>query len=427
MTLPRQLRTSSVPEKDEFYSALVERCVDTVVRTLGKEHIRALLMIGAPARSEVTVVETPEGLYSLSDIDLVCACRPGADLASLKRKLAPAMSDLNRDIEGVCAGADVALKSETQLAEPRPLISNFEMIRSPVVVWGDERIGSTLGDIDVADVQMTESLVLVHNRITEKLLVRLPDGTGAPSYVEALTSLYGTAKMVLDSITAYLFLRNNVPTSFVDRVDYFLGDVLERPESRRLKSNLAPYLEALPAWARFKTTGDLSGVVEHVGDGVSAGDIAALARNAWSRYTQYAELLWRAVLSDVARVDASERNLVQIGRIYQRLEKAPRSVGRAVRMLRGGRAPKGLFSARRTLLRSPLGSPRLLAYLTAVVTYLSYSDSVDWKTADRMIVRYCPFVLPRGYRALSPDAKRSAVTQQIRLLHHGVLLGRKAG
>ena len=425
--MPLSLRTSTVPEKDQFYSELVERCIAVVVDTLGRESIRALLMIGAPARSEVTVVEIPGGYYSLSDIDLVCACRYGTNLQSLRGKLAPAMAALNRELSSACTGADVAMKSEVELAEPRPLISTYEMIRSPVVVWGDDRVVTALGDIDIADVHNTESLVLMHNRVTEKLLVRLHAGGETPSIVAALECLYGTAKMVLDSITAYLFLRNNVPTGFADRVGFFLSDVIRRPESARLKEGLEGFLDELPAWARFKTTGDLSGIATIHGRTAGDGDLVPLAREVWDRYTGYAEVFWRAILSDVARADAMECDLVRIGRIYQRLEKPPRSVGRAFRMLERGRAPEGLFSTPRMLLRSPLGSPRLLAYLTAVVTYLSYSDSVDWDCADRMILRYCPFALPSGYRSLTAEEKREAIIRALRLLHHGVLLGRKVG
>ncbi|MCK4511958.1 hypothetical protein KAW64_09475, partial [bacterium] len=247
--MPLPLRTSAVPAKDRFYSELVERCAAVVVDTLGRESIRAVLMIGAPARSEVTVVEAPDGYYSLSDIDLVCACRHGTNLESLRGKLAPAMSSLNRELSGACTGVDVAMKSEVQLAEPWPLISTFEMVRSPVVVWGDDRIVSALGDVDIADVPNTESLTLMHNRITEQLLRRPPDDPGERPFLSSLLSLYGTAKLVLDSITAHLFIRNNVPPGFADRVEFFLSDVIERPEAARLKKELGEFLDELPAWA----------------------------------------------------------------------------------------------------------------------------------------------------------------------------------
>ncbi|MCK4410088.1 MAG: hypothetical protein KAW67_08385, partial [Candidatus Eisenbacteria sp.] len=240
-----------------------------------------------------------------------------------------------------------------------------------------------------------------------------------------LVCLYGTAKMILDSITAYLFLRNNVPTGFTDRVDYFLSDVLERPESLKLKTRLRDYLDELPAWARFKTTGDLSALATALGRTPGNSDLVPLAKEAWERYTGYAEVFWRAILSDVSKDDATECDLVGIGRIYERLERSPRSVVRAFKMLKRGRAPKGLFSTPRTLWRSRLGSPRLLAYLTASITYLSFSHSVDWDRVDRMILRYCPFALPSGYRSFTTDEKREAVIKQLRLLHHGVLLGRK--
>ncbi len=423
--MPPPLRTSTVPEKDRFYSELVERCVAVVVDTLGRESIRAILMIGAPARSEVTVVEAPDGYYSLSDIDLVCACRYGTNLESLRGKLAPAVSALNREMKGACTGVDVAMKSEVQLAEPRPLISTFEMVRSPVVVWGDDRIVSALGDIDIPDVPNTESLTLMHNRITEELLLRPTDVPEERPFLSSLLSLYGTAKLVLDSITAHLFIRSNVPTGFADRVEFFLSDVIKRPESARLKEELGDFLGDMPAWAVFKTAGDLEALVARLGGTTEPADVDRLARDVWSRYIRYAEVFWRDILGDVTRTDAMDVSIHRIGRLYQKLESPPRSAFRARGMLQPGRAPEGLFPTLGTYYRARLGSPKVLAYLTAVVTYLSYSDSVEWNRVAALIRRYCPFGLPREFASMGANEQRAVLVQRLRLFHHSVLLGRK--
>ena len=423
--MPLPLRTSTVPEKDQFYAALVERCVAVVVDTLGPESIRAVLMIGAPARSEVTVVKVPDGYYSLSDIDLVCVCRTGTDTESLRWKLAPAISSLNAELLGVCTGADVAMKSEVQLAEPTPLISTYEMIRSPVVVWGDTRIVSALGEIDIADVPNTESLTLLHNRITEELLLRPTGVVGERPFLSSLASLYGTAKLVLDSITAHLFIRNNVPSGFADRIDFFLSDVIRRPESARLKEELGDFLGDMPAWAVFKTTGDLDALAARLGGTMEPADIDRLARDMWSRYIRYAEVLWRDILGDVTRTAARDVSIDQVGRLYQKLESVPRGVVRARRMLLPGRAPEGLFPTLGTYYRARLGSPRVLAYLTAVATYLSYSSSVEWSQVAGLIRRYCPFRLPRGFASMGTDEQRDVLVERLGLFHHSVLLGRK--
>ena len=425
--MPPPLRTSTVPEKDQFYVQLVEKCSAVVVDTLGRDSIRALLMIGAPARSEVTVVEVPGGHYSLSDVDLVCVCRHGTSTESLRRKLAPAMSALNRELAGVCTGADIAVKSEVQLAEPKPLISTYEMIRSPVVVWGDDRIVTALGDVDIADIPNTESLTLMHNRITEELLLRPTGVIGERPFLSSLSSLYGTAKLVLDSITAHLFIRNNVPTGFADRVSFFLSDVIRRPESAGLREELDDFLDELPAWAAFKTTGDLGAFVARIGGTTEPADVDRLARDMWTRYIRYAEVFWRDILGDVTRTDATEVSIDRIGRLYQKLENLPRSAVRARRILQPGRAPEGLFPRFGTFYRARLGSPRTLAYLTAAVTYLSFSDSVEWTRVAKLIRRYCPFRLPRGFASMGADEQRAVLVERLGLFHHSVLLGRKGG
>jgi len=415
-----------VPEKDCFYSELVEKCTRVIVDVLGRNSIRALLMIGAPARSEVTVVETPDGLYSLSDIDLVCVCPDGSDMELLGRKLGPAVSALNRDLSPVCTGVDVALKSEAQLAAPAPLISTYELVRSPVVVWGDERTVSALGDVDIADVPNTESLTLMHNRMTEELLLRPPTRASEDRLLlSSLLSIYGTAKLILDSITSHLFIMNSVPTGFGDRVEFFLSDVVRRPESSHLREGLGDFLEELPAWATFKTTGDLGALAEMLGTTNEPADIERLSRDVWNRYIGFAEVFWRDILGDVTRTDAADISVEKMSRLYRKLESLPRSAVRTYRMLRPGRAPAGLFSGLGTYYRARLASPRALAYLTAVLTYLSFSDSVDWSRIVGTVRTCCPFDLPRGFASMGADEQRSVITERLRLFHNSVLLGRR--
>lgn len=423
--MPLPLRTSTVPEKDRFYSELVEKSITAVIDAVGPDNVRALLMIGAPARSEVTVVDVPGGHYSLSDIDLVCACRSGADIESLEHRLAPAMSALNRDLASVCTGVDVAVKGEEQFTEPSPLISTYEMIRSPVVVWGDERIVSSLGYVDIADIPNTESLTLIHNRMTEELLLRPRETTGERSLMSSVSSLYGTAKLVLDSVTAHLFIWNNVPTGFADRVEFFLSDVVRRPDSARLREGLEDYLGELPAWAVFKTTGDLGALASVFGTTTEPADVDRLARDMWNRYIGYGEVFWRDILGDVTRTDAAGIDIYQIGRLYRKLESFPRSAVRAHRMLRRGVAPDGLFPTLGTYSRARFGSPKTLAYLTAMLTYMSYSDSVDWDRVVGLVRRTCPFTLPGGFSSMGADEQRTVITERLQLFHHSVLLGRR--
>jgi hypothetical protein len=419
-------KTSTVPEKESFYSSLLERCVSTVVEAVGEENIRGVLMIGAPARSEATVIELPRGMYSLSDVDLICACRAGTDPAYLRPKLVDAVARLNREIGTVCSGVDVSMKTEDQLTGPAPAIANYELVRSPVAVWGDERVTSTLGDVDIADVPGEESLKLIHNRMLEELLAGKGPRTTDDEWLGPILNIYATAKLVLDSITAYLFLRNNVPTSFTDRVRYFVDDVLERRESEGLRDALAGHIESLPSWALFKTTGSLDGLVSHFGPAGTPSDLERMARTTWDSTIGYAEVLWRAVLTDVSRIDVAGLGMEKIGGVFERLESFPRSFVRAFRMLRSGRAD-GILSPLGTLSRARLASPRLLVYFVAVAIYLSYSESVEWGDARRLVLKYGPFNLGPGASRLSDDDMRAILTERIAEYHHAVLLGRKGG
>ena len=89
--MERPYRTSSVPEKDDFYRSLVERCASAIVGSVGEKNLEAILLGGAPARGEATVIDGTEGLYSLSDIDLGLEFRTGPRRRALRlrRRLCP--------------------------------------------------------------------------------------------------------------------------------------------------------------------------------------------------------------------------------------------------------------------------------------------------------------------------------------------------
>ena len=144
--------------------------------------------------------------------------------------------------------------------------------------WGDDQPRPEPRveiEIDIADVPNTESLTLAHNRITEELLLRPSGDHPQRPYLSSLSSLYGTAKMVLDCITAHLFIRNSVPTGFADRVGFFLSDVVKRPESAPLREGLVEFLDELPAWAVFKTTGDIGALAAEFGFTTDPADVDA--------------------------------------------------------------------------------------------------------------------------------------------------------
>jgi hypothetical protein len=417
------VETSPDPEKSAFYAGLVEACVAGITAKAGKNSVRALLMIGAPSRGEATVTATPSGLFSLSDIDLVCVPAPGADVSALREQMREAVLNLNAELNGRCAGVDVSVKTGEQLSSPAPAIATYEMARSPVVVWGDEGAASLLKPIAIADIPATDSLVLLHNRMIEELL-RGPDWQGRGREPMApLFSLYTTAKLVLDAITAYLVLTGDVPVRFGDRVARFMDDRLTREDARALSRALEPYLSEIPDWAAFKASGDASALVSRLG--ASAGDMSALADECWDGYIDYAGAFLRCILGRVVGRDLARSGVEELAAAYGRVESLPRRLVRARRTLGPGSAGGELYSPARVWAGSRLGSPRLLSYLTGVLVYMSYSEDADWATTDRLLNRYSPFALPSDFGRMTKNEKRAYLIEKIALLHERVLLGRK--
>jgi hypothetical protein len=416
--------TSPVPAKDVFYRRLVDRCREKIVEELGAERLLAILMIGAPARGEATVVMSPDGLLSLSDIDLVCVERPSGNHAALAAKLAFTVRSLNDELRQLCAGVDASLKTIDHVAGSSELIANYEMLLSPAVVWGDEGVLSSLPEPDISAVAPLESLVLIHNRIVEEILLAPTLAQSDLGDRDALAAIYRSAKLALDAVTAFLYLGESVPASYRDRVEAFTGAVAVSPGSARLAEKLGAFRDDLPAWGALKTEGDFTRLAECLGG--RPDDPGELARRAWRRLAGPAEALWRAVLGGVLGEDLMEAGLPAVARRYSRLESPARKTVRALKALRPGAAPRGLFSPSRVLSRSTFASPRLLGHLTGVLAYLEAAGAGDEEWLAGAVIEYCPFTLPPDLESAGREERRRIVVERLALFHETILLGRTA-
>lgn len=432
----------------EFYASLVDRCVQDLLEALGERNLDAILMIGAPARGEATVVETPGGHWSLSDIDLVCLSDPGAELAGMRDRLASWVTRANQELAGSCTGLDASVKARGSRAQVYPLITNFEMLRSPVVLWGDESVLGELPTIRIEDVPAWDSLVLFHNRVVEQVLLsrklathegRERPGDESLEFREALTLLYTSGKFLMDAVTAFLFLERNVPETYVDRAHAFIEDALSRPENGRLRSAISEYSPDIEAWARFKASGDLSDLaslseadesdnarrIDATEVRWESSDLTGLARASFARYASCADIMWRAILGRVVGVDAMELEPGRVVSLYSRLETLPRKAVRALKALRFPTGRAGLFAAPRVLRRATFASPRELAYLTAVLAYLSFSGETCASLFDTHADRFCPFEVPSGFARLPLARKRELIIDRLSLFHASFLRGRE--
>ena len=424
--MPTTLRATTSDEKNAFYWSIADRSVRTVVETLGEGAVDAVLMIGAPTRSEATVVETNRGLYSLSDVDLILVGKDDADSAELKKRLAEPLAALNSEYSGSCTGIDVAVKKRHHLASPYPIIANYEMFRSPVVLWGNENVRDSFGGVSIEDIPEIESLVLLHNRTVEELLLCRSVEQPTGDYLTTVQILYRTAKLALDLVTAFLFLQRDVPTKYTERVELFVDDFLERPGFEHLKRSLSGYEGELRAWAHFKATADLAALAGCFDRTVDRDDLSALARSLWFRYICYVEVFWKTILGSVAHRDLTDADVTAAARAYSGLETLPMRIARTLKVLRTEEYPDDLFSRARMLTRWRFASPVPLGHLTAVLAYLRFSDSIERNRLDVAVERYCPFALPAGFRELAEDGKREILLNRLGLFHETVLLGRAA-
>jgi len=422
--------------KHEFFANIVERCADAVWTAVGESCV-ALFTTGAPSRGEATIVETQAGLYSLSDVDLVCIARPGADLAAVRAAAARSVAGLNSELSSVCAGVDAAVKPHGHAAHLPAFISNYELVRTPVLLRGDGAAEDLLGTVNIEEIPDDDALRFVHNRCIEQLLAGRAAKTDA-SELGALRSHYTTAKLMLDLVTAFLFIRHHVPIGYAERVHVFVDDYCERPAFGALAEEVDPFLAELQHWADFKVTGDTRRLRSSLSVDALAGRHAA----------PFALMMWKRILGDALGEDLSLASLPKaIDRLAAR-EGPIRSAARSIKTLRS-HTRRSLYPAGRVLKGALRASPNARAYVTGLLLFFSGLGSEagtsvadlekhhhhagpvggptlraprEWTRAA--LTRYAPFSLPADFSASTDAEMRSYLLSRLARFHEEVLLGR---
>ncbi len=439
--------------KHEFFAGIVERCADAVWSAVGDSRATALFMTGAPSRGEATIVETSNGLYSLSDVDLVCIARPDVDLGAARTDAARAVARLNRELEGVCVGADATVKPHGFAGQLPALISNYELVRTPELLRGDRAAAELLGSVSIDEIPTDDALRFVHNRCIEQLLAGRDGGddtadvaspAGPPgaartaSELDTLRSYYSTAKLMLDLVTAFLFVRRHVPVGYAERVRLFIDDYCERPEFGALAEEIDPFLEELPAWAGFKTTGDTRGLRDSLSEDALAGAHAA----------PFALMMWKRTLGDVLGEDLSLASLPKAIDRLAAMEGPVRSAARSARTIQSS-ARRSLYPTSVVLRGALHASPNARAYITGLLLFFSGLGSpAGASVADierhhhhagpiggptlraprewtrEALSRYAPFSLPAGLSSTTDEEMRRILLCRLARFHEEVLLGR---
>lgn len=408
-----------------FYRTLVDGCVRGVAAALGDGEAEAMLLIGAPTRGEPTVVDAASGPYSLSDVDLACVVRDGADLSAARARARRWVVEANNELASACAGVDVNVRRRSELSRLRPLISTFEMLRSPTVVWGDPSVLDGVPGIPIEDIPAWDSLRLAHNRLVEGALLHRRLSRPPGDLRDALSTLYAVGKLTLDAVTAFLFLERDVPERYADRVRVFGERICRLPDAHPVRSEGARRLPDLEALARFKATGETAALARSLGVDEDAPGLAAAARTRLREHTGLVHALWQFALARVAGTDRAGPDLRTAAALYSKLETLPRKAGRTLRMLRSPAGRAGLFSIPRAAALAPVASPRELTYLTAVAVYLRMGGGSPDSEVWPLVRRYCPLALPRGFWQMETAERQDVLLDRLDTFLRSVLHGRE--
>ena len=243
---------------------------------------------------------------------------------------------------------------------------------------------------------------------------------------------------MLDLVTAFLFVRRHVPVGYAERVRLFIDDYCERAEFGALAEEIDPFLEELPLWAEFKTTGDTRRLRDSLSADTLAGEHAA----------PFALMMWKRVLGDVLGEDLSLASLPKSIDRLAAMEGPVRSVARSFKMIRSG-TRRSLYPAGVVLRDALHASPNARAYITGLLLFFSGLGSAagpciadiekhehhagpvggptlraprEW--TREALTRYAPFSLPADLSSKTDEEMRGLLLSRLARFHEEVLLGR---
>ncbi len=421
----QKIHASDDSRANAFYNQLVKEVVEDFFGRYEEKDFTALILKGAPARHEATVVELEHVPFSLSDMEFIAVVKP-EKRADASFSIREWERTINERLQDKSTGVDVIVRTEEQLRTLPHVISVYETAQSPALIWGEPEVLRSLPQFEPCDIPFMDCLTYFHNRIVEQFLV-YPSLKEIPDDMKRrLTMLYRTSKLVLDLATAYLYVEGGAPLQYSERVEAF-ERISSRQKDEKFEHLRPDFLARLKLWVDFKLHGEPEKIYEFYGCDNQAHAFEPLIRKIWFESIAYAEWFWKWFLRKRGFAIKESAKPADLTACYFRLESYPRKVVRWIKTLRHPNVRSRWFSWRRILRLSGKASPRLLVYLSAITAFLSCSETKDSEQYRDIAGRYCPMDLPDDYTTSSAEQQILYVCERLENFYRAVILNRLTG
>lgn len=419
------IKASDISFINDFYNKMLEVVVEDLFSVLKAEEVIAVMLKGAPARSEATVVELDSGLFSLSDVDLIIVSEP-AKLSAIRTALSHWKQKINQQLADRISGIDADVITPAELSNPPCLINTYECSLAPTVLWGNREVTRRCSCFSLADISPIESFILFHNRVLEQFLVfkDLKEFPDKPHH--QVTLLYRTGKLLLDLVTAFLYQEYNAPLKYKERVKVFT-EIITGTKYSLFNSIRQEFCARLELWLNFKLNGNWKNIFRFYNAQLTPPDFYELVKNVWQDSIRWIEPFWRMQLKNLGFKRTETAGMPELVKCYLKLESLPRKIVRWAKTLRHPNIHRDWFSTGRTIRLLTAASPRYLVYLTSLLSYLRSGEEYasDNKFLSMIIQKYFPMRMPVNYSLLSADEKLNYLSRFFSFFYQAVLLNRR--
>ncbi len=416
------IATTDQPQGNAFYKETLDKVVDSFLTAIPSRKIMALLLKGAPARGDATVVQLDASFFSLSDIDFIAVVNeePTPELLKTVREWE---QTINHRFKERISGIDVSVMPRQRLGELPHTIATYETALSPAVIWGDTEVETLLPRFPINEIPMIDCLTYFHNRVLEQFLMyrmlrHFPDNPRRHYLL-----LYKTGKLILDLATAFLYTERNAPPSYAGRVKTFTR-IISSPTYRFFATIRDSFLDRLNLWLDFKHRGDLEPVFHFYNLPNSDESIKELVSSLWYESIDWIFPFWKHIFQRMGFDVKTSTSWQEISRLYTSIESLPRKGARWLKILRHPNVEARWFPLSRIARSGTRAGPRLLIYRTAVLSYLSCSPDFASPEIEKTIISSFPMRGAGTSREIDEEHRLEYIAESLYLFYCAVILNR---
>ncbi len=342
------IKTSDISFINNFYNKILAVVVEDLFSVIKAEEVIAVMLKGAPARGEATVVELDSGLFSLSDIDLIIVAEP-PKIFGIRTSIGHWKQKINQQLADRISGIDADVITPAELSNPPCLINTYECSLAPTVLWGNKEITRRCSCFSLADVSPMESFILFHNRVMEQFLVFKDLKQFPEKPQQQVTLLYRTGKLLLDLVTAFLYQEYNAPLKYKERVKVFT-EIITGTKYSLFNNIRQEFCARLELCLNFKLNGNWKDIFRFYNAQLTPPDFYKLVKNVWQESIRWIEPFWRMQLKNLGFQRTETAGLPGLVKCYLNLESLPRKIVRWAKTLRHPNIHRDWFSTSRTRL-----------------------------------------------------------------------------